>query len=61
MTTLSQALSIAKWINKFNPEQVTFNDLVLPQELQSYQNLVTDTFDDIKDLAVAKDNNFEMK
>ena len=61
LTTLNQAICIAKWINKFKPENITLNDLTLPKELLNYQNLVTETLDDIKDLALTRENDFETK
>jgi hypothetical protein len=62
MTVLHQTLSIAKWINKFNPEnEIDYKDLVLPKNLEDFQNLVSNAMDDMKTLALTRDNHFENK
>lgn len=62
MTVLHQTLSIAKWINNFNPEnEIDYKDLVLPKNLEDFQNLVNNALDDMKSLALTRDNEFEKK
>jgi hypothetical protein len=62
LATLKQTLSIAKWINKFNPERELVNsDLVLPKYLQNFQDLVNNTLNDITELALTKEHEFEKK
>ena len=46
---LNQWMSIAKWINKFNPENINTYDLVLPKELWRFRALVNSTLNDFLD------------
>lgn len=47
MIILNQALTIAKWINSFDPESINQIDLKLPRELVDFQGFVNVTMDSI--------------
>ncbi|CAI2383375.1 unnamed protein product [Moneuplotes crassus] len=45
---LNQLLSISKWINGFDPENINTTDLKLPANLNNYQDLVNEALGDIE-------------
>ena len=45
---LQQGLSIAKWINRFNPESINTNDLMLPKQLHEFHDSVNEALDEIE-------------
>ena len=44
---LQQSLLLAKWIIKFNPENINSYDLTLPDDLKDFQEFVTQSMDQI--------------
>lgn len=44
---LQQSLLLAKWITKFNPENINSYDLTLPKDLKDFQEFVTQSMSEI--------------
>lgn len=44
---LQQSLLLAKWITKFNPENINSYDLTLPKDLEDFQEFVSQSMDEI--------------
>jgi len=61
LTTMYQSISIAKWINQFDPEKADSDEIIFPKNLQNYQDIISNNLDDITDLALTKKNDFERK
>ena len=52
MTTLHQSILIAKWVNKFNLEDLKQSSISVPQDLKNFEYLVMNTLDDINELSI---------
>ena len=46
-TVLQQSLLLAKWIIKFNPENINSYDLTLPEDLKKFHDYVAKSMDEI--------------
>jgi hypothetical protein len=53
-SVLQQGLHVAKWINKFNPENINTDDLILPRDLYDFQELVNEALGEIEQKMVPK-------
>lgn len=56
LTMLHQCLTVAHWINKFNPQNINTNDLTVPQALREFHVLVTKSFEELSDSTLQMPN-----
>ncbi|CAI2386826.1 unnamed protein product [Moneuplotes crassus] len=63
MTIMDQTVSIAKWIDKFNPKETKplIEDLSIPHNLENFQQTVQQTLDELKVISLSKNNEFQQK
>jgi hypothetical protein len=56
-TIMHQLLSIANWINKFNPEIINSSDLRVPIDLEKFHEMVTKAFTEMSEAVYQPPNN----